>query len=42
MLPDIAKDGIRVSIFDTPNESSVLVSNEEFVADLEAELSKIE
>jgi hypothetical protein len=42
MLPDAAKGGIRVSIFDTPNESSVLVSDEELVADLEAELSKIE
>jgi len=42
MLPDIAKDGFRVSIFDAPNESAVLVSDEEFIRDLESELSKYE
>lgn len=42
MLPDLAKEGIRVSIFDTPTEGSVLVSDEDLINGLEAELSKIE
>jgi len=42
MLPDFAKQGVRVSIFDIPDEGSVLVSDEEFTGDLESELSKIE
>ena len=42
MLPDTVRDGIRISIFDTPNESSVLISDDELLENLESELSKIE
>jgi Protein of unknown function (DUF2750) len=42
MLPDLASEGIRVSIFHTPNEASVLVSDEDLISSLEVELSKIE
>ncbi len=42
MLPNLVREGIRVSIFDTPSESSVLVSDNELLESLESELSKIE
>jgi hypothetical protein len=42
MLPDLAGDGVRVSIFDTPSGDSVSVSDEDLISGLEAELSKIE
>jgi hypothetical protein len=41
-LPNLVRDGIRVSIFDTPSEASVLINNDELIHDLEEELSKIE
>jgi hypothetical protein len=41
-LPSLVRDGIRVSIFDTPSEASVLVDDDELLDDLKYELSKIE
>jgi len=42
MVPGLARDGVRVSIFDTPSGDSVFVSDEDLINGLEAELSKIE
>jgi hypothetical protein len=41
-LPQLQKDGIRISIFDTPSEESVFVDDRDLIRDLEDELSKIE
>jgi hypothetical protein len=41
-LPGLVRDGVRVSIFDTPLESSVLINDDELLDDLREELSKIE
>ena len=41
-VPQAAQDGVRISIFDTPSEASVLVNNDELLEDLKEELSKIE
>jgi hypothetical protein len=41
-LPRLIKDGVRVAIFDTPFEESILVSDDELIADLKEELEKIE
>jgi len=41
-LPRLVREGVRVSIFDTPSESSVLVSDNDLLDDLKVELSKIE
>jgi hypothetical protein len=41
-LPQLARDGVSVSIFDTPSEASVLVNDDELRQDLKEELSKIE
>ena len=41
-LPGLVRDGVRVSIFDTPLEDSVLIDDDELLGDLKEELSKIE
>jgi hypothetical protein len=41
-LPRLVRDGIRVSIFDIPSEASVLIDDDELLADLKHELAKIE
>jgi hypothetical protein len=41
-LPRLVRDGVRVSIFDTPSENSVLINDDELIDDLKYELSKIE
>jgi hypothetical protein len=41
-LPRLIRDNVRVSIFDTPSEASVLIRDDELMADLKEELSKIE
>ena len=42
LLPQMASDGIRPSIFDTPTENSVLIEMGELEHDLRTELAKIE
>ena len=42
MLPNLVRDGVRISIFDTPAEHAVFVSDEDLLSSLEIELSKIE
>jgi uncharacterized protein DUF2750 len=42
LIPQLIRDGVKVSIFDTPSEASVLISDDELLDDLKHELSKIE
>ncbi len=42
MLHDLAANAIRVSIFDTADEASVLVSDHDLIDSLKSELAKIE
>jgi hypothetical protein len=42
MLPDLVRDGIRISVFDTPDEDAVFVSDEDLRRSIKIELSKIE
>lgn len=41
-FPQLIRDGVRISIFDTPSEDSVLVDDDKLLDDLKNELSKIE
>lgn len=42
LLPQLTSDGLRVSVFDTPSEEAVFVDHDQFLADVRAELAKIE
>ena len=41
-LPNLIREGVRVSIFDTPSEDTVIINDSELIDDLKEELSKME
>ena len=42
LLPQLRKDGVRISLFDTPSGEGIFIDDNELIRDLEDELSKIE